>query len=271
MPAPSAPAPLADQAKFVFQGTVKAAKAATLKQVPVSDRTLVVRVDRVIHSPDALSDYAGQDVTVQLASGEGKLQPGQTVIFYTNGWIFGESLAVQSLGHEPATPSAAAALSSHPQDPVRSLQAREALSQAASADLIVTGRVSAVRLPVEEAQARATAMASGRTTERISEHAPQWHEAVIDVDQVHKGSHAGKQLVVRFPSSTDVRWYKAPKFRTGQEGVFLLHKEQIPAAAQATAAAGGVGPSEYTALDPSDFQPLEELPRIKLAAQAGGG
>jgi len=273
MPASSAATPLADKAKFVFQGTVKTAKATTegLEQVKVSDRTLVVRVDRVIHAPEALSDYAGQDITVQLASGEEKLKPGQTVIFYTNGWIFGKTVAVQSVGHEPATPASAAALSSHPHDPVRSLQSREALSQAASADLIVTGRVSAVQLPAAESQARARAMASGRTAERISEHAPLWQEAVIDVDQVHKGSHTGKQLVIRFPSSTDVRWHKAPKFRTGQEGVFLLHKDQIPAAARALAAMGGAGPGEYTALDPADVQPLEELPRIKLAAQASGG
>jgi hypothetical protein len=260
---------LADKAKFVFQGTVKTAKAATLKQVQVSNRTLVVRVDRVIHAPDALSDYAGQEITVQLAANEDKLKPGETAIFYTNGWIFGASLAVQSVGHEAATPTAAALLSSHPHDPVRSLQAREAMSQAASADLIVTGRVSAVRLPEQESQARAVAMASGRTTERISEHAPLWHEAVIDIDQVHKGSHSGKQLVVRFPSSSDVRWHKAPKFRVGQEGVFLLHQDQLPAAA-ARAVVSGVGPGKYTALDPADVQPLEELPRIKLAAQAGG-
>jgi hypothetical protein len=260
-------ASLAEKAKFVFQGTVKAAKAATLKQVAVSDRTLVVRVDRVIHAPEALSDYAGQDVTVLLASGESKLKGGQTVIFYTNGWIFGESLAVQSVGHELATPTAEAALSSHPHDPVRSLQSREALSQAARADLIVTGRVSAVQLPADESQARASAMADGRTSERISEHAPLWQEAVIDVDEVHKGSHIGKKLVIRFPSSTDVRWVKAPKFHTGEEGVFLLHKNQLPAPPLATEGVRGEEADAYTALDPADVQPLEELPRIKLAAQ----
>jgi hypothetical protein len=258
---------LARQAKFVFQGTVRKVKAA-LAEVPVSDRTVVVRVDRVIQAPDVLRDIAGQEVTVRLAPGE-EVKAGQTLVFYTNGWIFGKSVAVQSVGHEEATAPAVAALASHPRDPVRSLRTREATTQAAGADLIVTGRVSAVRLPEVEAQARSAAVAGGRTAERISEHAPVWHEAVIDVDEVHKGSHSARQVVVRFPSSTDVRWYKAPKFHTGQEGVFLLHRDQL-GGARALAAAPGAGPGEYTALDPADVQPLEALPHIKLAARGGG-
>jgi hypothetical protein len=268
MPGQSQSTSLVEQAKFVFQGTVKQTKATTLKEVPVSNRTVVVRIDRVIQAPEVLSDYAGQDVTVQLAAGE-SVTVGQTLIFYTNGWIFGEGVAVQSIGHEAATTPAVAALSVHPDDPVRSLRAHEGMTQAAKADLIVTGRVSAVRLPAAEAQARATAMAVGRTDERISEHAPLWQEAVIDVDEVHKGSHSGKQVVVRFPSSTDVRWHRAPKFDTGQEGVFLLHKEQLAEGA-VTAMAAGLGTDEYTSLDPADVQPLEELPRIQMAAQTAG-
>ena len=93
---------LADRARFVFQGTVKKVKATTLKSMAASDRTIVVRVDRVIRSPETLSDYAGHEVTVQLGSGE-RVRPGQTLIFYTNGWVFGDSLAVQSIGHEEAT------------------------------------------------------------------------------------------------------------------------------------------------------------------------
>jgi hypothetical protein len=239
-----------------------------MKEVPVSNRTVIVRIDRVIQAPEVLRDYAGQDVTVQLVAGE-TVNAGQTLIFYTNGWIFGEGIAVQCIGYEAATAPAVAALSAHPNDPVRSLQAQEGMAQAAKADLIVTGRVSAVRLPAQEAQARATAMAGGRTDERISEHAPLWHEAVIDVDEVHKGSYRAKQVVVRFPSSTDVRWHRAPKFDTGQEGVFMLHKEQL-AGGPITAAAAGLEADEYTSLDPADVQPLEELPRIQMAAQASG-
>jgi hypothetical protein len=257
---------LRDEAKFVFQGTVKKVKASGLTGVPVSDRTVVVRADRVIQAPEALSDYAGHDITVLLAPGE-RVKPGQTLIFYTNGWIFGEGVAVQSVGHEEATTPKVAALSSHPEEPARSLQTREGLAQADRADLIVTGRVEAVRLPAAESTARAKALASGRTSERISEHAPMWQEAVIAVDEVHKGSGAKKQVVIRFPSSTDVRWYRAPKFHAGQEGVFMLHKQQV-GGAQAKAMGAALKAEEYTALHPEDFQTLDQLPRIKLAAGA---
>jgi hypothetical protein len=258
---------LADHARFVFQATVKKVKATTLKSMAATDRTIVVRVDRVIQSPETLSDYAGHEVTVQLGPGE-RVRPGQTLIFYTNGWVFGDSLAVQSIGHEEATTPKVAAMSPFPEDPVRNLHSSEAMAQASQADLIVTGRVTSVRVPAGEARARAKAMAGGGTTERISEHAPVWQEAVIDVDETHKGPGRHKQVVVRFPSSTDVRWYHAPKFQTGQEGVFLLHKQQVPAAAAKAANLVALKAPEYTALHPGDFQPLEQLPQIRMAASA---
>jgi hypothetical protein len=267
MPAPTPTPDPKQQAKFIFQGTVQKMKAANLKEVEVADDVAVVRVDKILHTPESLRGFAGEEITVQVAPDQ-PVKAGQTYIFYTNGWIFGANLAVRSVAQESATATAVAALQSHPQDPVRSLKTREALDQAAAADLIVTGRVSAVRLPAGESQARATAMASGRTSERISEHAPLWQEAVIDVDAVHKGQFKGKQVVIRFPSSTDVRWHKAPKFHTGQEGVFLLQKGQLPGPS-AAALTAAVGPEDYTALSPADVQPLEELPRIKLAV--GGG
>src|SRR5262252_6138102 len=265
-PAPR-PGALAAQARFVFQGTIKNVRATTLKSVPASARTVVARVARVIQALETLSGYAGHDITVELAPGE-RVRQGQTLIFQTTGWIFGDSLAVRSVGHEEATTPKVAGAAVHPEDPVGSLQAREAMTQASQADLIVTGRVRSVRVPAAEAQARAKAMAAGSTAERISEHAPVWHEAVIDVDETHKGAERRKQVVVRFPSSTDVRWYQAPKFQAGQEGVFLLHKQQISPTTARAAALTTLKAPEYTALHPGDFQPLERLPQIQLAADA---
>jgi len=249
----------------VFQGTVKNVRATTLKSVPATARTIVARVDRVLQSPETLSGYAGHDVTVQLGPGE-RVRSGQTLVFHTTGWIFADSLAVQSLGHEEATTSKVAAAAVRPEDPVGTLHARDAMTQASRADLIVTGRVSSVRVPPAEVQARA--MATGGTTERISEHAPMWQEAVINVDETHKGRERRKQVVVRFPSSTDVRWYHAPKFHAGQEGVFLLHKQQIPATRAKAASLPSLKAEQYTALHPGDFQPLDQLPQIRLAASA---
>jgi hypothetical protein len=253
----------------VFEGTVRKEKATAMEAVPATDRTAIVRVDRIVQAPEVFADFGGQDVTVRLSDDEGPIKTGQTYVFYTNGLVFGDGLAVQSLGHEKASRTMTAALSIHPSDPVRSLQSQEAMTQAANAALIVSGRVSAVRLPKPEAQARA-ALAAGKrqtTLERISEHAPLWQEAVIDIDEVHRGSHKSRQVVVRFPSSTDVRWHKAPKFHAGLEAVFLLHTDQLPPKSRMALELGGVGPAEYTALDPGDVQPLEELPQIMAAVK----
>jgi hypothetical protein len=272
VPTPARSSDLALQAKFVFQGTVLKLKTTNLADVPATDRTVLVRVDQIIQASETLTDFAGHEVTVQLAPGE-KVKAGQSFVFYTNGWVFGEHLGVQSVGHEEATGAMMAALSSHPGDPVRSLESRQILSQAADADLIVSGRVSSVRLPAHEAAARAAAVSSGggSTVEPISEHAPMWQEAVVDVDEVHHGKHSGKQVTIRFPSSTDVRWHNAPKFHAGQEGVFLLHKQQAATGTRKAVAATAVatGPGEYTALHPADVQPLDELQRILTAVKSG--
>src|SRR3954470_9122139 len=106
---------LGEDASFVFQGTVQKLKATATEDVPASADTVTVRVDRVVQAPEALTAYQGRDVTVRLARKE-KVAPGETFLFYTNGWIFGEGLAVQSVGLRPATPAAVAAESLQPED-----------------------------------------------------------------------------------------------------------------------------------------------------------
>src|SRR2546423_582301 len=92
---------LAQQANFIFKGTVLKLKAATMPEIPLNDSIIIVRVDEMIQAPESLADYAGREITVAL-EGKKKVQAGEQAIFYTNGWIFGESLAVRSLGQRPA-------------------------------------------------------------------------------------------------------------------------------------------------------------------------
>jgi hypothetical protein len=106
----------------------------------------------------------------------------------------------------------------------------------------------------------------------VSEHDPDWREAVVEVNEVHKGSAKKKQIVVRFPASTDVMWYAAPKFHPGQQGYFMLHKEEAqtskPKRAKKSvgksAAIMEAGTKEvYTALNPADFLPYNQPGGIK--------
>jgi len=233
----------AEKASFVFKGTIKKLKSATMSEVPLSDRTAVVHVDEVIDGPPDLADFLGQDITVEL-SGDLTTRAGQRMVFHTTGWIFGASVAVRSLREEPIKGAAAAQRHSTVPEP----------AHFADADLVVAGKVVTVRVPQgsPRAQRRAGAIPSS-----ITEHDPVWREAVIQVDDVLKGAKNAKRVTVRFPDSSDVMFHGVPKFETGQEGYFMLHK------GEAIKSAGGRGQKNksldtYFALDAQDFQPFEK-------------
>jgi hypothetical protein len=268
----------AEKPTFVFKGTIKQLKSATMKEAPVDDRTVVVTVDQIIEAPQALAGYSGQEITV-LLSGRRKVNIGQQLIFNTASWLYGDSIAVRSLSEEPIKSSHSAMLAAAV-DPVARRAQREKRERFDDADLVVSGKVVAVRLPSDAPSGSKKARAAGLAPARrkpISEHDPKWREAVVEVDDVHKGDHKKKQVVVRFPASTDVMWYSAPKFHPGQQGHFLLHKTKIEttskpetkrgkktAAAALDAAEGGAETTEaYVALDPMDFQPYSEPGGVK--------
>jgi hypothetical protein len=257
---------LTRKARFIFQGSIT--QAATAGKGQDEESSVVVKVDSVLRAPDALADVVGSSVRVFLAPNE-KVAKGDSVVFYTNPASWGESVSVRSLGH--TTPEVVATRA-HMAAPAKSLHDQQLEAQVKAADLVLTGTVSAVRLPPEEtAPARLTAARTEPLpAERISEHDPVWREAVIDVHDVQKGS-TQKQVVIRFPSSNDVRWHKAPKFRPGQQGVWLLQKKDIaqaPAAAALRRAAGVAETSAYTALHPADFQPIDQVESIKTLIKA---
>jgi hypothetical protein len=259
-------------ANFVFKGTVQKLKAATMEGVPVTNRTLIVRVDEIVEAPDVLTDFAGREITVEL-DGAKKLKQGEQAIFHTSGWIFGEGLAVRALSHSPAM-IGLASFGVAPGNPVENLENKKARLRYEQAKTVVTGRVTSVRLPPAQMSGFAAAAGGAEPTEfrPISEHDPVIQEAVVEVDAVHKGETPTKQVKVRFPSSTDVQWYKAPKFRPGQQGFFMLHKEEgeeapHPQMKGGLMAAAMVSAEDvedtYTALHPADFQPLDQLGGVR--------
>jgi len=121
-----------------------------------------------------------------------------------------------------------------------------------------------------------TTLLAQPTSKPVSEHDPKWREAVVEVDDVHKGAHQKKQVVVRFPASKDVMWYHLPKFQPGQQGFFMLHKSLAPGekkragkskkkAAPGLIAQEAGAPDVYTAPDAADFQPFSaggDMPAI---------
>ncbi len=263
-------------ATFVFKGTVQSTGKATMKDVEINDQTLVVTVNQVLTAPKSLAKLGGNEITVQLR-GRQKAEPGQTMIFHTNGWIFGDSVAVQCVKQEPIKRTHAGLLSMGG-DPVEQRRNQIIRTRFADADTVVSGTVAVVKLPGESVTGGRSMRAATEpvVTGPISEHNPHWREAVIAIDEKHKGSAQQNQMVIRFPASTDVRWYKAPKFTPGQQGYFMLHKTKVTKRKKlqkAGKAARGAVPfaaeevpeaeEVYTALHPEDFQSYTEPGGIK--------
>ncbi|HVH68375.1 MAG TPA: hypothetical protein VM716_10940 [Gemmatimonadales bacterium] len=246
---------LVKQSDIIFIGTVTQVGAVAAPELPASARTSVVRVDQVLEKPAAVALAAGDSVTVQAVQA-GSPKPGTQATFYTTGWIFGRGVAVREVGHEPGhspvdtTAQGAAVVKARLSADDAELKAH--LQRAA---MVVAGRVEQVR-PAELAPA-----SPPTRPKRISEHDPEWQEAIIQVDDGIKGARAGEQVVVRFPSSRDVAWVGTPRFTVGQEGTFLLHKDSTTGSPESTLA-GRVVPA-YTALHKLDVLPKQDAPHVR--------
>ena len=242
MPNTSSPEDLADKARFVFRGKVEKLNAATLPEVRDTSKTAVVRVEETIQSPKALSHYTGHSITVQFAS-PAEVKVGDEAVFFTDAWLFGnEGIAVRSLGHHPPGPQTAALRPSEG-DPITHLEDRDTRKHYDGADMVVSGRIVSVRL-----------FGDPKAGPSTREHDPDWREAVVDIDQVHKGDRGKKEIVVRFPASQDRMWHKAPKLEVGQSGYFLLHGGFNTTGTEARAVPAGATPDFYTVLHPEDFE-----------------
>ena len=259
-------------ATFLFKGTIREVKNATMPDVPVDKNTIIAMVDQVLEAPSNLAKMGGHRVTVKL-SGRRKVAVGDELIFHAHGWIFGASVAVQSLKEEPLKDTRAhSALLSRGGDPVVHRHNRQVQDRFSTADVVVSGRVMMVRIPpgtTSVTLAASKAKSAASTPEPIgpvSEHTPHWREAHVEIDDVHKGVHTSRNVVIRFPASTDVRWYRAPKFQPGHQGFFMLRKHKSSESGSASrrrrvsraAAAAPASAEVFTALHPTDFQPYTQ-------------
>lgn len=239
---PGSAASLASEATFIFVGTVRRPGGSTMSEVPASRSTAVVRVDEVVEGQGAPGDLKGAEITLRLAEPD-SLKEGERATFFTRGWLMGDSLAVVELGHtaEPSDAGQVRTLVAN----VHQQKADDALrSDIASAEVIVVGTV----LEVKPAGIRHIG----------SEHDPDWYQADIKTE-VLKGSAPGPTVTVLFPHSDDLMWRGAPKFTKGEQGIWLLHRnqERLP----------GIQ-DRLTALQPLDFQATENRARIESLLKA---
>jgi len=245
-------ASLVKQSDIIFIGTVTKVGVVADPEVLASDRTVVVRVDRVLEKPAAVALATGDSVTVETARA-GSLKPGAQATFYTTGWVFGRAVAVREVGHELGHSPVAADQQEVVASTRLDLNDADLKAHIQKAAMVVAGRVEQVR-PAELAAAPAR-------PKRITEHDADWQEAIIQVEDGIKGAQAGERVVVRFPGSHDVAWVGTPRFSVGQEGTFLLHKDSTTGSPRASW--GGQSVPAYTALHKVDVLTKQDATRVR--------
>jgi hypothetical protein len=161
----------------------------------------------------------------------------RALVFFTTSWLYGTGLAVREVGRLDAQ---AAALRPRIADAERKVADEKLQARIRNAELVVVGRVTALR---DLNPRRAP----------LSEHDPLWRRASVSIQSVEKGTHAGATVGVLFPASNDVMWYRSPRFKVGQEGIWILDRD----------VAKQFGVEGFTALEPLDFHPKAELERIR--------
>jgi hypothetical protein len=251
-------AALVKQSSIIFDGTVSELAATSFADVPKSPQTIVVRVDSILKKPAAVSMKKGDSVTVEVKD-PSAFQPGAQATFYTDGWIFGSGVAVRELGHSPkptgGKPGATVAAEEKSLGQVQQqISDQELKDRIASADFVVIARVTDVH--------KWAVPKSVSVPYRVTEHDPDWHEAVIQIQSTLKGPKLKKnKLVVRFPQCNDVAWVHAPKFEKHQQGIFFLMKDDVSGAP--TALFEGTEVNAYTCLRPGDWLPKSDEGRVR--------
>ena len=226
---------LVRESRFVFQGTVRKLGAANMAGIPASPTNAVVTVDQVIVAPEQLGDFTGREITVALLRSD-SLEPGQRAVFFTFGWIYGETLAVREVGHLDARQDLGA-LREQIADARRRNDEQDLAARLARAELVVAGRLVRIE-PVPRQE----------THLPITEHDPDLRRAFVRVETVLKGQAPPNGLVsFLFANSRDVLWDRSPKPKVGQDAIWILSRNERK----------GLQLEALTAFDPLDVQPRD--------------
>lgn len=247
---------LMGKSSIVFSGTVSQLAATSFADVPKSAQTIVVHVDSVLKKPAAVSLKSGDSVTVEVKDAS-TFQEGAHATFYTDGWIFGSGVAVKELGHVlgAASEPVPAAGNNAPGQAQGQLSDQQLKDRMNESDFVVVGRVTDVH------KWNAPKTKPGAPL-HVTEHDPDWHEAVVEVQSVLKGGQVqGNKVVVRFPMRNDVAWAHSPKFTKNERAIFCLNRDKSTGAP--TTKMGGKYVNVYTCLGHGDALPLSEEARVR--------
>lgn len=229
--------------QFIVAGSVEKLGATTMPLDPTLPNVGVFKVEEILSAPKALQGFTGGEITVAFREGEA-IQPGNRMVLFATSWLYGRSLAVVEVGRtEDRERSAMRNQVGEAQQRLADERLQERINLA---ELVIVGRVEKTQ-PAPKHGPRIP----------ITEHDPDWWEAVIHVESVEKGHHEGPLITILFPNSVDIAWSQSPKFHPGQEGIWILQRDQKERGWPMLRIPG------LTALDPLDFHPRSEVGRIR--------
>jgi len=238
---------LVRSSSLIFIGTIEKLDAATTTEVIPDKNSAVVMVEEVYTATAGLGDLRKRNITVQLDP-KRPATPGERAVFFANGVAYGRGVVVREVDRLKFKDKTVI-----DREITAALTRRDdqkLVQRITRANLVIVGKVVAVHPAKQEKP-------SG-----ISEHDPNWHEAVVELRSVERGKYSGKQLTILFPASLDELWAEAPKFKDGQEGLWILQKDQKEKGPARLRMAG------YTALDALDFQPPERIETVRRLAKS---
>jgi len=237
----------ARNAPFVVAGRVAKTGAANMPMVPASANTGVFQIDEIFHGPPVLNSFAGKEITVLFSDSEAAPRTGQSLVLFATSWLYGEGLAVLEVGRMDHSGERREAMRTDIHEAFERREDELLLARINLADLIVVGKVIKTAPAPDEIRRRMP----------ITEHTPDWWSAEIEISSIERGSHQGKRIHIWFPNSEDAAWHESAKFKPGQEGIWLLQRDQQERGWPIMRIPG------VSALHPLDFHPLDRLDRIR--------
>ena len=202
------------EADLVVVGTIVSKGQSANAETIASASSAVVRMEEIVKpaTPSALHGFIGKQVTITLSDPDG-VDIGERLVFYTRLVSIGSGLSLAAIAQRKNEDSRLAAAMENEMTELADATLKAQLDVART---VVVGKILRIEEPVLDAAAT-----SGTTL--LSEHAPQWRNAVIDVGEVLKGdARVGDEVIIRFSASMDVLWFDAPKLAVDQEGVFSI-------------------------------------------------
>ncbi|MCX6249854.1 MAG: hypothetical protein NTX61_03785 [Bacteroidetes bacterium] len=197
---------------FIFQGKILKMNETNFPGIQKSEKTLIVKVTKIIQSSKDYEDFVNNDVTVVLPDDKKySLQEGSEYIYFTKIWLIGKTLATKVnevetsiQNFEQVKNNLTLYQEKTHQDTLK--------KRVTNANVVALGKI----LEVKDAE--------DKRPPNESEHNPTYRIATLQIEELLKGDIKEKRIDFFFSDSYDIRWYKSPKFKVDDQGVFLLSR-----------------------------------------------